>query len=49
MVIIVMKQSFFDNENGFVGVAEYKNKEWNQLTEALPEWMIPFFKYIKEE
>lgn len=40
---------FFDNENGFVGVAEYKNKEWNQLTEALPEWMIPFFKYIKEE
>ena len=39
---------FFDNENGFVGIAEYKNKKWSQLAEPLPEWMISFLKYIKE-
>ncbi len=40
---------FFDNENGFVGIAEYKNKKWNQLTESLPEWMVSFLEYIKEK
>jgi len=40
---------FFDNENGFVGIAEYKNKKWSQLAEPLPEWMVSFLEYIKEK
>jgi len=41
--------NFFDNENGFVSIAEYKNKKWSQLAEALPEWMVSFLEYIKEK
>lgn len=37
---------FYDNENGFKVVAEYKNGEFFEQGEAVPEWILELKKYL---
>lgn len=38
---------FFDNDNGFVEVAEYKNGMLIIKTERIPKWLNDFKEYLK--
>lgn len=39
--------TFYDNENGFVAVAEYKNGEILQIGNVKPKWLEELVKFIK--
>ncbi|MCH5194874.1 MAG: hypothetical protein J1F11_13005 [Oscillospiraceae bacterium] len=39
---------FYDNENGFVKTAEYKNGELTVKNENAPGWVRKLKKYIKK-
>lgn len=39
---------FFDNENGFIQIAEYKNGEIFTMVKNPPEWLENFQKYIEK-
>ena len=38
--------TFYDNENGFVAVAEYKNGEILQIGNLQPQWLKELMEYI---
>jgi len=38
--------TFYDNENGFVAVAEYKNGEILQIGNLKPEWLNELLEYM---
>ena len=38
--------TFYDNENGFVAVAEYKNGEILQNGNHKPRWLVELLEYI---
>ena len=38
---------FFDNDNGFVEVAEYRNGELAQKGELRPEWLLQLSDYLR--
>lgn len=38
--------TFYDNENGFVAVAEYKNGEILQIGNLKPEWLKELIEYM---
>lgn len=38
--------TFFDNENGFVAVAEYKNGEILQKGSLKPKWLEELMEYM---
>lgn len=38
--------TFYDNENGFVAVAEYKNGEVLQIGNLKPEWLEELMEYM---
>jgi len=38
--------TFYDNENGFVAVAEYKNGEIFQIGNLKPEWLNELLEYM---
>lgn len=38
--------TFYDNENGFVAVAEYKNGEVLQIGNLKPEWLKELLEYM---
>ena len=38
--------TFYDNENGFVAVAEYKNGEIFQIGNLKPDWLVELMKYM---
>ncbi len=38
--------TFYDNENGFVAVAEYKNGEVLQIGSRKPEWLGELMDYM---
>lgn len=38
--------TFYDNENGFVAVAEYKNGEVLQIGNLKPEWLNELMEYM---
>lgn len=38
--------TFYDNENGFVAVAEYKNGEILQIGNLKPEWLKELMEYM---
>ena len=38
--------TFYDNENGFVAVAEYKNGEMLQIGNLKPEWLKELMEYM---
>ena len=40
------KATFYDNENGFVAVAEYKNGEILQIGNLKPEWLNELLEYM---
>lgn len=37
---------FYDNDNGFVKVAEYKNGELRSVGELRPQWLIDLLAYL---
>lgn len=39
---------FYDNENGFVDIGEYRNGSVITIGEYIPEWLIGFKKYLEE-
>lgn len=39
----------FDNENGFVEAAEYRNGQIIPKLDPLPEWLVVFISYFKEK
>lgn len=39
---------FYDNENGFVAVAEYRNGEILQIGSQSPEWLMQLKDYLEE-
>ncbi len=39
--------TFYDNENGFVAVAEYKNGEILQIGNLKPKWLEELVKFMK--
>jgi predicted ABC-type ATPase len=38
--------TFYDNENGFIAVAEYKNGEIFQIGNLKPDWLVELMKYM---
>jgi len=38
---------FYDNENGFADIGEYRNGEIIIGSEYVPEWMTGFRKYLR--
>ena len=38
--------TFYDNENGFVAVAEYKNGEIMQIGSSRPQWLKELMEYV---
>ncbi|MCL2740255.1 MAG: zeta toxin family protein [Oscillospiraceae bacterium] len=40
---------FFDNDNGFIEVAEYKSGELLIKTEKMPKWLVELKEYLKNE
>lgn len=38
--------TFYDNENGFVAVAEYKNGEIMQIGSSKPQWLAELMEYV---
>ena len=38
--------TFYDNENGFVAVAEYKNGEIMQIGGSSPQWLKELMEYV---
>ena len=40
---------FYDNENGFVKVAEYKNGEVMCMGDYRPRWLVELCQYIKSQ
>ena len=38
--------TFYDNENGFVAVAEYKNGEIIQVGSSRPQWLKELMEYV---
>lgn len=41
------RAEFYDNDNGFVKVAEYKNGEMLCMGDARPKWLVELCQYIK--
>ena len=39
---------FYDNENGFAAVAEYRNGEVLQIGNRKPEWLAELMKYMEK-
>ncbi|MBQ8804574.1 MAG: hypothetical protein IJZ53_13175 [Tyzzerella sp.] len=39
--------TFYDNENGFVAVAEYKNGEILPIGNLKPEWLVKLLEYME--
>lgn len=39
---------FYDNDNGFIKVAEYKNGEILCVGDSRPEWLVELCQYIKK-
>lgn len=40
--------TFYDNENGFTAVAEYRNGEVLQIGNRKPEWLAELMKYMEK-
>ena len=40
---------FYDNENGFKEVAEYRNGEITTKGEPLPKWITELSEYLKTD
>lgn len=38
--------TFYDNENGFLAVAEYKNGEIMQIGSSQPQWLKELMDYM---
>ena len=38
--------TFYDNENGFVAVANYKNGEIMQIGSSRPQWLKELMEYV---
>lgn len=45
----VTKAVFYDNENGFKEVAEYRNGEITTKGEPLPKWITELSEYLKTD
>lgn len=40
--------TFFDNENGFRAVGEYRNGEVMQISDQIPEWFLHLKEYLNK-
>ncbi len=40
---------FYDNDNGFVKVAEYRNGEFRPIGEYRPQWLVELTEHLNRE
>ena len=45
-ICFTQEATFYDNENGFVAVAEYKNGEIMQIGSLKPQWLAELMEYV---